>query len=288
MSAGTGPAQALLIVTADDYGLSDGICRAIIEAHTNGVVTATSVLAVGQSFGYGAQRLRDTPSLAVGAHLALVGEDPPILTAAEIPSLVNRRGKFPLSYRAVVARAALGRVDPADVRREFAAQVATIRAAGLDIGHVDTHQHTHLWPSIARVVVDLARDEGIGVVRRPRSAQRGATGRAVRALGRRLDRRLAAAGLCSSDYYAGLDEAGSLDQGGLSGALLRAADAGARSVEVNTHPGEGADPALARFGWGYCWQGELDLLTDPNTAAKIRRLGYRLGRPTELLTGSPA
>jgi predicted glycoside hydrolase/deacetylase ChbG (UPF0249 family) len=278
--------RPLLIVTADDFALSEGICRAIIQAHTHGVVTATSVLAVGRAFDYGADLLRDTPGLAVGAHLALVGEDRPILTAAEIPTLVDRRGRFPLSYRTVVARAALGRVDPADVRREFAAQVAVIRAAALDVGHLDTHQHTHLWPSVAQVVVELAREHGIGVVRRPRSAQHGAIGRGVNTLSRRLDRRIAAAGLRTSDYYAGLDEAGSLDQAALSGALLRGADAGAHSVEVNTHPGEGSDPALARFAWAYAWQGELELLTAPGTADKIRRLGYRLARPSELLIGS--
>ncbi|MCU1690027.1 MAG: YdjC family protein [Jatrophihabitantaceae bacterium] len=183
------------------------------------------------------------------------------------------------------ARAALGRVDPADVRREFAAQVATIRAAGLGIGHLDTHQHTHLWPSVGRVVIELARDQGIGVVRRPRSAQRGPVGRGVRTLGRRLDRALAAAGLRSTDYYAGLDEAGALDQARLSGALLRAADAGARSVEVNCHPGEGDDPELQRFTWAYSWSGELDLLTAPGTGDTIRRLGYELARPGDLLTG---
>ena len=275
--------RALLIVTADDYGLTDGICRAIIQAHTHGIVTATSVLAVGRSFGYGAARLLDTPTLAVGAHLALVGEDPPILTAKEIPTLVDRRGALPLSYRTVVRRAALGRLDPADVRREFAAQLATVRAAGLDVAHLDTHQHTHLWPSVASAVVDLARDEGIGVVRAPRSAARGVTGRGVTTLARRLDRRLGAAGLRRSEYYAGLDEAGRLDQASLSGALLRAADAGARSIEVNTHPGEDGEPALGRFAWSYSWAGELDMLTAPGAAGTIERLGFRLGRPADLV-----
>ena len=276
----------LLIITADDFGLTEGISRAIVRAHEQGIVTATSVLAVGRAFESGARMLRDAPGLAVGAHLAIVGEDPPLLSAAEVPTLVDRRGRFPLSYRTVVRRAALGRIDPDDVAREFAAQLAAIRAQGLRVGHLDTHQHTHLWPSIARTVVDLARAEGIGVVRRPGSAQRGATGRGVRLLGRRLDRRLAAAGLAATACYAGLDEAGALDRAGLSAALLRATDARADSVEVNTHPGEGPDPDLARFAWSYSWAAELELLTDPGVADTIRRLGYRLGPPADLLRGS--
>lgn len=274
--------RPLLIVTADDYGLSDGVCRAVVDAHARGVVTATSVLAVGASFDYGAALLRDAPTLAVGAHLAAVGEDPPLLSAREIPTLVDRAGAFPLSHRTFVRRAAMGRIDPADLRREFAAQIEAIRSAGLAIGHVDTHQHIHLWPAVAAVVVDLAREQSIPVIRRPRSGAGGAVGRAVNILGARLDRRLAGTGLRATAFYAGLDEAGHLDRPALSRALLRAADAGASSVEVNSHPGESDDPALARFAWGFTWSSERDLLLDPATAHTVGRLGYALGAPHQL------
>ena len=66
-------------------------------AHLDGVVTSTSVLAVGRAFEGAATMLRATPTLDVGAHLALVGEDPPLLPAREIPTLVDADGAFPLS-----------------------------------------------------------------------------------------------------------------------------------------------------------------------------------------------
>jgi predicted glycoside hydrolase/deacetylase ChbG (UPF0249 family) len=276
----------LLIVTADDYGLTDGVCRAIIDAHARGIVTATSVLAVGASFDYGASLLRETPALAVGAHLAAVGEDPPLLSAREIPTLVDRRGAFPLSYRTLVRRASMRRVDPDDLRREFGAQLEAIRSAGLAIGHVDTHQHVHLWPAIGDVVVELARDQGIPALRRPRSAAHGPVGRAVNLLGTRLDRRLAGSGLRATAYYAGLDEAGHLDRSALSRALLRARDAGASSVEINTHPGESGDPDLARFAWDFSWSDERELLTDPALPDTVRRLGYQLSTPEQLAMDS--
>jgi predicted glycoside hydrolase/deacetylase ChbG (UPF0249 family) len=281
--------RRLLVVTADDFGLTEGVCRAIVAGHREGVVTATSVLAVGRALRYGAALLRDTPSLAVGAHLALVGEDPPVLSAAEVPTLVDRKGRFPLSYRTVVRRAAQRRIDPDDVRREFAAQLEALRAERLSIGHLDTHQHTHLWPSIGSAVLDLARQERIPVVRLPASAARGPVGRGVRVLARRLRGRLAAAGIATTDAYAGLDEAGRLDAPLLSRALLRARDAGAASLEVNSHPGERGDADLTRFAWDYRWSDELDLLTAQRTAETIRRLGFRLASPAELLQdGAPA
>ena len=44
-------------------------------------MTATSLLTVGRAFDGAVAMLRDTPTLDVGAHLALVGEDPPLLSA---------------------------------------------------------------------------------------------------------------------------------------------------------------------------------------------------------------
>jgi chitin disaccharide deacetylase len=272
----------LLVVNADDMGLTPGICRAVHRGHTDGVVTSTSVLAVGTAFDEAAAVLRDTPGLAVGAHLAIVGEDPPLLTAAEIPTLVGRDGRFPLSYRTVVARGAAGRIDPDDVRREFTAQLERVAGIGVGLTHLDTHQHTHLWPAVAAVVVELADRYGVPGVRLPTSRQRGPVGWGVRLLAGRLRTRLQQAGLATTADYAGLDESGALDGTRFALALSRLAAAGAPSAEVNTHPGEAGEAALGRFDWGFRWADELAMLTAPGTRELIDRLGYRLGSFADL------
>ena len=272
----------LLVVNADDMGLTPGVCRAVHRGHTDGVVTSTSVLAVGTAFDEAAARLRDLPGLAVGAHLAIVGEDPPLLSAGEIPTLVDRDGRFPLSYRTVVARGMAGRIDPDDVRREFAAQLERVAGIGVRITHLDTHQHTHLWPAVAGVVVELARNAGVPSVRLPTSRRRGPLGLGVRLLSGRLRARLQRAGLRTTEDYAGLDEAGALDQARFAGTLGRLARSGAASAEVNTHPGEAGEAALSRFQWGYRWADELAMLTAPATRELVGRLGYRLGSFADL------
>ncbi|MCW2508540.1 MAG: putative glycoside hydrolase or deacetylase ChbG, family [Modestobacter sp.] len=272
----------LLVVNADDMGLTPGVCRAVHRGHTDGVVTSTSVLAVGTAFDEAAARLRDLPGLAVGAHLAIVGEDPPLLSAGEIPTLVDRDGRFPLSYRTVVARGVAGRIDPDDVRREFAAQLERVAGIGVRITHLDTHQHTHLWPAVAGVVVELARNAGVPSVRLPTSRRRGPLGLGVRLLSGRLRARLQRAGLRTTEDYAGLDEAGALDRARFAGTLGRLARSGAASAEVNTHPGEAGEAALSRFQWGYRWADELAMLTAPATRELVGRLGYRLGSFADL------
>jgi predicted glycoside hydrolase/deacetylase ChbG (UPF0249 family) len=272
----------LLVVNADDMGLTPGVCRAVHRGHADGVVTSTSVLAVGAAFDEAAARLRDSPGLAVGAHLAIVGEDRPLLSAAEIPTLVGRDGCFPLSYRTVVARGAAGRIDPDDVRREFAAQLERVAGIGVGVTHLDTHQHTHLWPAVAGVVVELARSQGVPAVRLPTSRRRGPVGWGVRLLSGRLRGRLHRAGLATTEDYAGLDESGALDEAQFAGTLRRLAGAGAASAEINAHPGEAGEAALGRFSWGFRWADELAMLTAPATRELIGRLGYRLGSFADL------
>jgi len=266
----------LLVVTADDLGLTRGVNRAIRRAHVEGIVTTTSLLAVGREFDDAIAMLRATPTLELGAHLALVGEDPPLLGAREIPSLVDARGAFPLSYRTVVRRGLAGRIDPADVRRELAAQLERVLGAGLPVTHLDTHQHTHLWPAVGRVVADLAATHGIDAVRAPHSHAHGVVGDGVRTLGRLGTRRLARSGLRSTADYAGLDEAGAL-AARFDDALGLLASRGATSAEINAHPGEAADDDLGRFAWNYDWADELTLLTAPRTRAHVLAAGYTLG-----------
>ena len=276
----------LLVVNADDLGLTPGVCRAVGRAHSDGIVTSTSVLAVGAAFEQAATTVREAGDLALGAHLAIVGEDRPLLSAREVPTLVDREGRFPLSYRTVVARGAAGRIDPDDVAREFRAQLERVRGIGVPVTHLDTHQHTHLWPTVAAVVVELAREAGIRVVRLPQSRRRGPVGAGVQILAGRLRRRLGQAALVSTAAYAGLDEAGHLDDRRFAAMLRRLTATGAPTAEVNTHPGEAGEPHLARFDWGYRWGDELAMLTAPSTRALVQRLGWRLGTFADVAAGA--
>lgn len=278
----SGPGERLLIVTADDFGLTAGVSRGVVRAHREGIVTTASLLAVGQGFEVAAALARDEPSLGIGAHLAIVGEDRPLLASHEIRTLVGRDGRFPASWRTVLLRGLAGRIDPADVGRELSAQLRRIEDAGLTVAHVDTHQHVHLVPAIGDVVLDLAGRHGIAGVRVPASARTLPWGAGVNALARRLRASVARAGLVATEGYAGLDEAGRLDRAELERSLTRLVRSGARTAELNAHPGERDDPDLARFAWGYGWDRELDALVHPATQTLPAALGFRLGRYADL------
>lgn len=64
----------LLVVNADDFGYSYGVNKGIIKAHTDGIVTSTSVM-VDSVAAAEASSLANYPDLAVGLHLVLGDED---------------------------------------------------------------------------------------------------------------------------------------------------------------------------------------------------------------------
>jgi chitin disaccharide deacetylase len=283
VSADRGAARRrLLIVNADDYGLTTAVSRAILRAHREGIVTSTSALALAPGFAASAPQLRDTPGIGVGAHLAAVGEDPPLLSAREVPTLVDGRGSLASSWRVFLPRMAARRIDPDDLRREFTAQIERLQGAGLQLGHVDTHQHLHLWPTVGEVVLDVATHAGITAVRIIRSASRGPVGVTVRRLGVRLERRAAALGVRFPAAATGLDEAGTLDLPRLVGAIDRLGATPGASAELATHPGEADDPDLHRYRWGYVWDRELAGLTDPAVRRRVDVAGFRLGTYADL------
>ncbi len=273
----------LLIVNADDYGLTEGISLGILRAHREGIVTSASVLAIGPAYPKVAHLLVDHPKLGVGVHLAAVGEDPPLLSRAEVPTLYDGRGGLCETWAGFLKRAARGRVDPADVNREFTAQLELVHELGVPITHLDAHQHLHLWPPLCRVVIALARRFGVPAVRVPRFRARTVTGAGVTVLGHRLARCAQKAGLKHPADAVGIEVAGRLDAARLRQLLAKMAARGHASVELAVHPGEADDPDRARYQWeGYQWAQELDALLGPPAFAAVDEFGFSLGTYADL------
>lgn len=64
-----------LIVNADDFGASYGVNRGIIDCHIKGIVTSASLMVTGSAVTEAVSMSRDNPSLSVGLHWDICGED---------------------------------------------------------------------------------------------------------------------------------------------------------------------------------------------------------------------
>jgi chitin disaccharide deacetylase len=156
-----------LIVNADDFGLTSGVNRAILELRQAGVLTSATLMARAAATEEAIEIAKATPSLGVGCHVVLV-EGEPIQPADKLPTLVDQAtGRFHPKLGAFVQRLLTGGINDAEIESEARAQIQSLQARGVRLTHVDTHKHTHMFPRVLRPLLRAARSCGIRAVRNP-------------------------------------------------------------------------------------------------------------------------
>lgn len=162
----SGPQRRFVIINGDDFGFSKGVNRAIIKAHEQGVLTSSSLMVTGEAFDEAVALAHAHPDLAVGLHLVLVcGRS--ALPPEQIPHLVDSSGCFPFSSFRSGLRYQFNRLARQELRLEIRAQLEKFRASGLRLSHVDGHLHLHSHPVVLRILVELADEFNIKVIRLP-------------------------------------------------------------------------------------------------------------------------
>lgn len=134
-----------IVVNADDFGLTGGVNRAIVDAHVHGIVTSTSMMVRAPAAAAAATLSTRHPDLAVGLHVDL-GE------------WAFRDGEWEALYEVVDTD------DTDAVRREIDSQLATFESLlGRPPTHLDSHQHVHRTSPVAEVVAAAGRRLGVPV-----------------------------------------------------------------------------------------------------------------------------
>jgi hopanoid biosynthesis associated protein HpnK len=155
-----------LIVNADDFGFTPGVNRAIVEAHAHGIVTSSTLMASGLAFDDAVRLAKQFPRLSVGCHVVLIDGEP-ILDAARLTTLTSGPTRFRDGLKSFAVRALAGRFDPDQIEAETSAQIRKIQLAGITVSHLDSHKHTHLFPSVLRPMLRAARARGVQAIRNP-------------------------------------------------------------------------------------------------------------------------
>jgi hopanoid biosynthesis associated protein HpnK len=270
-----------LIVTADDFGRDVAINEAVEAASRDGILSCASLMVAAPAAADAVARAHRLPALRVGLHLVLT-DGRPVLPPGEIRGLVGADGRFDDNQ----VRAGLRYFFMPGVRRllaaEIRAQFEAFRATGLALDHVNAHQHMHLHPTVARLIVEIGRSFGMRAVRLPAEPaavlHRAFPGEPHRAPVYRpiiaaLRRRLRAAGLAINDHVFGIAWSGAMVEERFLG-LLPHLPPGVS--EIYCHPATRQTPALAAAMPGYRPTEEFAALLSPAVRQRIAALGISL------------
>jgi chitin disaccharide deacetylase len=159
------PAERRLIINADDFGLTEGVNRAILELNAAEVLPSATLMATGPAFRNAVHAAFQQTSLGVGCHIVLV-DGQPALHPAELPTLA-REGRLRSSLTTFMVDLFGGRIAFQEIEREAIAQIRQVQAAGITVTHVDTHKHTHMFPRVLGPLIRAARACNVPAIRNP-------------------------------------------------------------------------------------------------------------------------
>src|SRR4051795_6226624 len=148
---------------ADDYGLAEGVNRAIRDLISRGRLNATSVMVVGAAIGRAeVAALQDiaasSPRCAIGLHATLTAPFRP-LTMYFRPLDGGLFLPFPTMLRSGLLR----RLDPGLIEDELLAQLAAFKELfGRAPDFVDGHQHVQLFPGVREAFLRAVKDSAPG------------------------------------------------------------------------------------------------------------------------------
>src|ERR1700681_2553535 len=153
------PANArLLVIHADDFGMSHSVNRAIEEALENHWVTSASILVPCPWFPEVARWAKAHPDADLGINVALNSEWTtlrwgPVSAQPKSSSLLDPDGYLPLTTEYVASHARIS-----DVETETHAQIDKAKAAGINLTHLDTHMGAMVTtPDLTKVYLGLGQ-----------------------------------------------------------------------------------------------------------------------------------
>lgn len=145
----SGSLRPMIILCADDYGLTDGVSRAIGELSAARRISATSVLVTGRHWPASAPRLlAHRGHMSIGLHLNLT------LGAPLGPMRrLTPEGRFPPRDK-LISRALAGLLDREEIAAEIGRQLTSFETGlGHPPDHVDGHEHVHVLPGVRHALL---------------------------------------------------------------------------------------------------------------------------------------
>jgi chitin disaccharide deacetylase len=242
-----------VVINADDFGLSEGVNRAVLKAHKEGVLTSATLMAAMPAAQEAIEIAKQNSSLGVGVHLNLT-EGKPLIAGS---CLAGSDEGFAYSPGKLSLKSLLSKSVRKSIEAELEAQINWVIERGVTPTHLDSHKHVHCFPMIFSIVCRLAQRFGIGAIRWPNEAvtvtktpwpipseggrEKSQTVRMMAKINAFQNKRF-----FKTQAFFGVAHTGKIDENFLKAVTLYNT---AQTAEIMTHPGyaDGLDPSKTKL-----------------------------------------
>ena len=155
----------LLIIHADDLGLSNSVNQASFEALNNKYVNSASVMIPAPYSNEVADYFKENPDIDLGLHLTFTSEWKDykwhgISQKDSISSLINGNGNFFEKKKEVIKNS-----NPQDIRRELQAQIDYAISIGIKPTHLDSHEGVLFFsPEFFKIYLEVSEKNRLPVL----------------------------------------------------------------------------------------------------------------------------
>ena len=154
--------KKVIIIHADDIGMSEGANAAVISQFLNNEIQSGSIMMPCPNAEEFLPWAIEHPKLDIGLHITLTSEWKnyrwgPVSDHKDVPSLIDSDGKFWHEVPDVAAHA-----TAEDMKKEIRAQIEKSIALGYKPSHIDSHMGTVFGrPDYTKAYLDVAEEFGI-------------------------------------------------------------------------------------------------------------------------------
>lgn len=148
-----------IIINADDLGFSVGVNQAILKANTEGYLTHASLMANTEYFQDAIQLIPNFKNLRIGVHVTLTCGK-----ALYEKNVLGKNGLLDWTFVKLLFLRKTSKVLES-LENEIENQILKIKENGIEISHIDGHEHIHIIPSINKIVRRLAKKHQIPRIR---------------------------------------------------------------------------------------------------------------------------
>jgi len=272
-----------LIINADDFGLSESVNEAVQQAHTNGVLTSTTIMANMPDAGKAIRIAKRLPDLGVGVHLNL-SKGKPLSQNGHLNCLLNGDGSF-ASSPTKLSLLSIGRHKFRNaIREELATQIQWVIDNGIKPTHLDSHKHIHCLPQIFPIVCEMARrfeipairfvyePKQIAVTPWPLTSEVGRkTAKTIRTMAK--INRIQNSAFLKTDALLGVAHIGRIDVNFFKAVALYSPVA---TAEIMTHPATEDDTEYMKSSLLHNRRGEFQALSSERTRQYLKDAGIQL------------